>query len=442
MAGMFDGWDTGQGGGTGIFPPWLTQLLQQTPPDVLLQGIQALTGGSQQPPQQAPTPTGDPMVPPAAQFASMAPQGQGYEPRKSIFDRPDSIPGQPDQYPGAPQGGMQPPMAQGSPMQLPGASAMAQAPQQQQGGGMPSFGGGLMDLGFNVFMPRTMAKYREQQQQAQITNMTAQAFMKKGGLDAQTAYAIAADPVMRKEYAQQLFAKPEAPLVVNGKVVGRDGKLIADHSSPPDPVKLSPGDSLYTREGKELVKGQPAGPKIDDVTQIRKEVSALPEVKRYGEAITAFNTMATSHNKDSAAADLAFVYGVAKIFDPDSVVREGEMKLVGSAQSIPEDVKGFIKRAAYGEGRLDAAARGRILEVAKAKMEELDGAVKTRTAPYDGIAERFGIRRDDIQPVLPKIAEIEQPAAATTAAPAAPKIAVGPNGVKIILKDGKWVPYR
>jgi hypothetical protein len=305
------------------------------------------------------------------------------------------------------------------------------APTSMGGGGMGALGGlgGMLLLG-PTRMAALQQAQQEKQQQAQITNMTAQAFMKRGGLDPQTAYAIAADPVMRKEYAQQLFAKPEAPLVVNGKIVSREGKLIADHSSPPEPVKLSPGDSLYTREGKELVAGAKPGPKLDDVTQIRKEVSALPEVKRYGEAITAFNTMAQAHTKDSAAADLAFVYGVAKIFDPDSVVREGEMKLVGSAQSIPEDVKGFIKRAAYGEGRLDAAARGRILEVARAKMEELDGAVKTRTTPYDGIAERNGIRRDDIQPVLPKIANIEQPPAAPGAPPPPPKFGDVQNGYR------------
>jgi hypothetical protein len=40
-------------------------------------------------------------------------------------------------------------------------------------------------------------------------------------------------------------------------------------------------------------------------------------------------------------------------------------------------------------------------------------------------------------------AKKEMPAGQSAApAPAAPKIAVGPNGIKIILKDGKWVPYQ
>jgi hypothetical protein len=261
MAGMFDGWDTGQGGGTGIFPPWLTQLLQQTPPDVLLQGIQALTQAAPQAPPQ-----GDGgALPPNAQPAMLSPSPMaGYEPRKSIFDRPDSIPG--DRMDGAPPamgGGYSPPPMGGmNPAQLPGASAMAQAPQQMAQAspqGMPSMGGGGGFGLMNLLAPKAAARMEAQQQQAQITNMTAQAFMKKGNLDAQTAYAIASDPVMRKEYAQQLFAKPEGPLTVNNKLIDRNThQVLADFSDPPkeEVLKLSPGEIGF-KGGKEIARGAP-----------------------------------------------------------------------------------------------------------------------------------------------------------------------------------------
>ena len=49
--------------------------------------------------------------------------------------------------------------------------------------------------------------------------------------------------------------------------------------------------------------------------------------------------MINSAQKNTAASDLDFVYGIAKIFDPESVVREGEMKLAAGAQSIPQQLQ-------------------------------------------------------------------------------------------------------
>jgi hypothetical protein len=81
-----------------------------------------------------------------------------------------------------------------------------------------------------------------------------------------------------------------------------------------------------------------------------------------------------SRGKDSAATDLDLARGAAKIFDPNAVVREGEVKLVGKAQSIPEDVQVLMRRVAFGEGRLTPQARARILEVVRTHLGELKRA--------------------------------------------------------------------
>jgi hypothetical protein len=185
--------------------------------------------------------------------------------------------------------------------------------------------------------------------------------------------------------------------------------------SPTAPIQPRPVPTTSYRPGGPAagvptapVAGQPnaggfkpimqGGPKFDDISSLRKEITALPEVKRFTEAKPVFQSMIESHSKDTAAADLDFVYGVAKIFDPDSVVREGEMKLVGQAQSIPEDIQGWIKRVAFGEGRLTPEARARILEVARIRMGQLQKAYQDRTGVYPDIAARAGIKREDIMP--------------------------------------------
>ncbi len=184
-----------------------------------------------------------------------------------------------------------------------------------------------------------------------------------------------------------------------------------------DFVVIGGGNPNQPRTATPITGLPPSQPKIDDVSGMRKEVTALPEVKRYSEAAPIFRSMVESSNKDSAAADLDFVYGVAKIFDPDSVVREGEMKLVGKAQSIPEDVKGFIKRAAMGEGRLTPEARHRILEVAQTRMNELRGAYDTRVNPYSDIAKRNNMNPADVLPSVVEMPKLPEPPKAATVKP-------------------------
>lgn len=173
--------------------------------------------------------------------------------------------------------------------------------------------------------------------------------------------------------------------------------------------KMSPGETLVSVTGTKAtpISGLPAPQaKFDDVASIRKEVGALPEVKRFAEAAPIFASMTKSMNNPTAAADLDFVYGVAKIFDPESVVREGEMKLVGQAQSIPEGIKGMMQRVVYGGERLSQEARFRILQVAQTRIKELEGATNQRLAPYPDIAKRNNMRSEDIMPQLPTLPTI------------------------------------
>jgi hypothetical protein len=464
MAGMFDGWDTGQGGGTGIFPPWLTQLLSQTPPDVLLQGIQALTQGGQQPPQQAPAPTGDPMVPPNAQFASMAPQGQGYEPRKSIFDRPDSIPG--DRMDGAPPApGMQQfaqMQPQQPPMQAPGASAMAQAPAPQQmaqaspqGGGMPSmFGGGssggggdmmggLMGL---VMGPRTRAlmqaqqeKQQEQQQKQQAANITYNTLRKEYGFSHDAAVGAVLNPTILQSELAKRSAKPGRH-TIEGVMIDDNGNPI--YTAPPKPkdlMKYGPGDGIFDpNTNKVLLQGTP------------KEVESTEE-----------KAQATARGKATGEAEANLPKAVAKAESALKLIEElrtdeGRWRTTGSINGIMPALPGtvgwdYVKKfdQAKGKAFLEAfealKGGGQISnmegEKAQAASSRLDRAMTK---------EAFDEALDDLKDVITKGlssayqgAKKEMPAGQSAApAPTGITTATGPNGIKLMLKDGKWVPFK
>jgi hypothetical protein len=166
--------------------------------------------------------------------------------------------------------------------------------------------------------------------------------------------------------------------------------------TPPVPA-LGPGTGPQPGAVREIVSG---GPDEGQTAAMRKEIDALPEVKTYQAAIPKYRSMVKSAQLDTAASDLEFLYGIAAVFDPNSVVREGEMKLVGSAQSLPEDVIGIMRQRIYGGARLTPSAKNRLLEVATNRMQELEGNANQRLSAYPGIATRFGIRPEDVMPSM------------------------------------------
>lgn len=231
---------------------------------------------------------------------------------------------------------------------------------------------------------------------------------------------IALDPTGRR--APQVVYKA-AVKPIN---VPENGKLVV-------PDANAPG-------GYRQIQTGPDAPKFDNVTSLRKEISALPEVKNYTVALPAYNTMVRASKDNSAAGDLAFVYGLAKVFDPDSVVREGEMKFSEAAQSIPEQVLGTIRRVVSGETRLDANTKEQLIGVVNQRMTEMKQQYDTRLGGFRPTFEAYKI---DPKLVLPTVGDVlpipklnrtslgtvgpGAPAAPSTAAPPAPSQVAQPK---------------
>jgi hypothetical protein len=288
------------------------------------------------------------------------------------------------------------------------------------GGGTGSWNAGLSDA------LRGMATGgqidQRQRADAQAQKAALEYVMTSADVPPDLKRAMIANPALAAKFLADM-AKPAEFKSVDGVYgsAGPGGKF-TPQGAVPKLEKLDPSQTaVYAtppvggRPGS-VMPIQTGGPKFDDISGVRKEVTNLPEVKRYSEALPVFRSMVASHSKNTSAADLDFVYGVAKIFDPDSVVREGEMKLVGKAQSLPEDVKGFISAVALGQGRLTPEARQRILEVARTRMGELEGSLNTRVEPYRGIAVRNRMNPDDILPRFQPLPDAPPPVSIPTPA--------------------------
>jgi len=136
---------------------------------------------------------------------------------------------------------------------------------------------------------------------------------------------------------------------------------------------------------------------FDDTHKLRNEFTALPAYKNMAQAAPVYQSMRDAAGRDTKAADLNIVYGLGKIMDPGSVVREGEIQMANNAQGWQEKLNGLIaqineKGALTPEGRqaLMAEAHSRIM----AYKQQYDFDV----GRYGGIAERNRINKADVIP--------------------------------------------
>jgi hypothetical protein len=123
---------------------------------------------------------------------------------------------------------------------------------------------------------------------------------------------------------------------------------------------------------------------------LRKEFASLPEVKNLKEAIPAYQAVIKAAKINNPQADINLVYGLAKLYDPASVVREGEYSTIANSQAIPEWIKGMAQRL-VGGGRLTDATKKQIVEQASIRLNSYQSEVDGARRGYDEIARRGGL---------------------------------------------------
>lgn len=151
--------------------------------------------------------------------------------------------------------------------------------------------------------------------------------------------------------------------------------------------------------------GAPLPPKGENVAKLRDEFNKREEVKNYNAALPVLR--AVSNAPDTAAGDLDFIYGVGKILDPGSVVREGEMALVIKSGTPLQRILGTAQWSAEQGGRLTKEQRGQLMEALNGRVKELHAAALDARKPFEAQAKRQNIPLDETLtlPELPKMGD-------------------------------------
>jgi hypothetical protein len=124
-------------------------------------------------------------------------------------------------------------------------------------------------------------------------------------------------------------------------------------------------------------------------TELRKEFDQLPEVKNYKQALPAFTSIFDASKRNTPQSDINLVYGIAKLYDPNSVVREGEYNTVANSPNIPERIKGYAQYLAGG-GKLSPQVKAQIVQEATSRIGSYENEFTAARKNYSDIATRSG----------------------------------------------------
>jgi len=137
--------------------------------------------------------------------------------------------------------------------------------------------------------------------------------------------------------------------------------------------------------------------KRETTTGLRKEFTALPEVKEFSKVRAAYNKVKEAGEDPSPAGDLSLIFNYMKILDPGSVVREGEFANAQNATGVPGKIVNFYNQVVDGT-RLSPTQRQDFLNQSRNAARAQFTGLNEQMDRYRGIAERNKLPVEDILP--------------------------------------------
>lgn len=190
---------------------------------------------------------------------------------------------------------------------------------------------------------------------------------------------------------------PDSPTYkqeVTSSKVGTSPDTIANNATS---IKTTAMNNATTMRGQDMTDARQrdqnaiaqGAQSVKNETELRKEFEGLPEVKNYKQAYPSYAAITDAAKRSSPMADINLVYGLAKLYDPNSVVREGEYATVANAPGMPERIKGWVQYV-QGGGKLTPDVKRQIIEEAKSRINTYGGEFEKAAQSYMPIVTQRG----------------------------------------------------
>lgn len=130
--------------------------------------------------------------------------------------------------------------------------------------------------------------------------------------------------------------------------------------------------------------------------KLADDFSGNKVVKEYQEVAPVIASMRDAVGRNTKAADLNLIYGAAKVMDPGSVVREGEMLIWKNTQSLPDWMKQTVAGWSNGSAALSPVARERLMQEAESRFNALKAQRDQIAGSYGEKSKRYGLNPEDV----------------------------------------------
>lgn len=134
---------------------------------------------------------------------------------------------------------------------------------------------------------------------------------------------------------------------------------------------------------------------FDDIRATRNDL--IRNSSEFLEQQRGFQSVQAAAAQPSPANDLAMLFGVMKILDPGSIVREGEVELTEGAGSLAQRVAAQFTRVFHGE-RLTSDQRQDFVNLANQQFEKVVTQQQRLIEDARSFAERHRFRIEDVVP--------------------------------------------
>ncbi|WP_238232689.1 hypothetical protein [Methylobacterium thuringiense] len=185
---------------------------------------------------------------------------------------------------------------------------------------------------------------------------------------------------------------------------------------PDEPYNLSAGQTRFDASGSPIASVPDRSKAIEQSSSIRKEIHTLPSYKNYSQALPVYSGMLETADRDTKASDLNLIYGLGKIMDPGSVVREGELRLAQDTQGVADRLIGMYN-GVMGGARLSPQARQQLLSEAYGRIQSYETSFGQDRKGYEGIVSRQGMNVDDVLPNFAPVKPYQPPQKAPPSGP-------------------------
>lgn len=177
--------------------------------------------------------------------------------------------------------------------------------------------------------------------------------------------------------------------------------------------KAENSEGVVLQKGARLVKngkvvdlgGGAEAPEVDveNSIKLQKNFEGQPSMSNLQSIAPTLKSMYRSIGDPSAMADLNFIYGLAKILDPTSVVRESEAGMVIDSQGIAPQLLGRLNKMLSGQQAMSKSTRIDLYKVAASRAEELRNAATGDREFAAGQMRSIGSNPDDYLRPVPRV---------------------------------------